>query len=371
MPSSPRPPPDLLARLPKRTGGVLRILYVGDLRDGGTSRQRLEALRRLGHRVDCLDPNAIALGRGRLADWLTLRLTSGPGVDAVNKAVLDRATAGGVDLVWFDKALLVRRETVRAIASLDVIAVHYTSDLPFVDRGDPGRRLLKATVSDYHHCVVPSPEHVPFYERAGCRSVLHMPVGFDPLTHFPPPPGWTPAEEKTPVGFVGTPYGDRARFLVRLAREHGINVAIHGGLWDKALSRRDRAMLRPMPERTGGAYRETLWGSDICLGFVTHAMRHDEARRWVEIAACGGFLLAESPRQRSRLFRPGRDAVFFSTVEDCATEIRHYLADPAARQRVAEAGHAAVWPDRSNDALLNRVLTAVGGGALDPPAADS
>lgn len=361
------PSPHLLARLPAATGSPLRILYFGDLSENSTALHRCQAMRRLGHDVTTLDLAPIAFGGPRWWAALTHRTLIGPSIAAANRAVLEAADPQSFDIAWFDKAIAVRRETVVEVGRRGLTTVHFTSDLPFVDRGDVGRRLLMAAAGAYHHCVVPSPGHVPFYRAAGCRSVLRMPFGFDPFSHFPPPPGWRPPEaERAAVRFIGSPYGDRAATLVRLARDHGIPVAINGNRWSRMLSRAERALLKPMTERVGAAYREAIWASDICLGFVTHEMRHDEARRWPEIAACGGFLLAEGADDPDAFFRPGRDAEVFTDAADAAATIRRYLGDPDGRRRIAASGRDRVWPARSNDVLVDGLLRRIGGAALDP-----
>ena len=57
-----------------------------------------------------------------------------------------------------------------------------------------------------------------------------------------------------------------------------------------------------------------------------------------EIAACGGFLLAERSEGHLQRFREDEEAVFFSSFEECVSKIRRYLPDEAARSRIALAG---------------------------------
>ncbi|MEO6982634.1 MAG: glycosyltransferase, partial [Edaphobacter sp.] len=57
-----------------------------------------------------------------------------------------------------------------------------------------------------------------------------------------------------------------------------------------------------------------------------------------EIAACGGFLLAERSQGHMQRFREDEEAVFFTTLDELVQKIRRYLPDEPARQRIAAAG---------------------------------
>ncbi len=87
-------------------------------------------------------------------------------------------------------------------------------------------------------------------------------------------------------------------------------------------------------------YREAIWRSKINLSFLTHANQDEFTHKSFEIAACEGFLLAERLRGTSRGLWKIEEAVFFSTLEECAEKIKRYLPDEAARARIAAAGRA-------------------------------
>lgn len=359
------PPSDLLAGLPTRSGPALKILFCGDLKPGGTSRHRREAMERLGHTIVEFDPFDRLLGASRWRARLMLRVLAGPSLSGLQRALLDLADHQTVDIAWIDKGIFIRRETVAALSRRGVMTVHYSSDLPFGTRaGDVGQRLLNAAIPAYDVCVVPSPEHEPVYHANGARSVARMRFGFDPLTHYPRAAGSFLPEPPVDIRFIGTPYGDRARVLLSLLRDHDLRVEVNGGRWDRVLDHRDWEALRPGSELVGADYREAIWSSAICLGFVTHEMRHDEARRWVEIAACGGFLLAERPAIPGPFFRPGSDLVHYQDVADLAKTAKRFLNHPDARAQVASSALDRVWPVRSNDALLDILLTRLAGREL-------
>ena len=58
------------------------------------------------------------------------------------------------------------------------------------------------------------------------------------------------------------------------------------------------------------------------------------------------MLLAERTEDHLRLFEEGAEAEFFNGPEELADKLRRYLADDAARARVAAAGRVRCLRDR-------------------------
>ncbi len=105
---------------------------------------------------------------------------------------------------------------------------------------------------------------------------------------------------------------------------------------------------------------EGIWKSKINLGFLTHSNQDEFAHKSFEIAGCGSFLLAERSPGHIERFVEDEEAVFFSTIEECAEKIRRWLPDEAGRSRIAAQGAArAKAGGYHNDgqvrAILNRL----------------
>ena len=110
-------------------------------------------------------------------------------------------------------------------------------------------------------------------------------------------------------------------------------------------------------------YRAAIWSSKINLSFVTEDNEDDIAHKAVEIAACGGFLLARRTPGHQAIFEEDREAVFFSSIEECADKCRFYLSRPDLREAIAARGRErAVRDGYDNDTQLARILTGWMGG---------
>jgi spore maturation protein CgeB len=196
------------------------------------------------------------------------------------------------------------------------------------------------------------------YRQAGARDVQMLRTAYEPTIHFPPPVGWSDADRSFDVVFIGAPYDERAQFMLDLWHRHDIPVSIWGSPeWSEELPADARRALLKGTQLWIKDYRETIWRSRICLSFVTHSNCDDVAQKSFEIAASGGFLLAEDSKGHREHFSADNEAVFFQSAADCADKVRRFLADEAARTRIAAAGHQrAVASGYGNDARIARVL---------------
>jgi hypothetical protein len=318
----------------------LKILYAAALSPNDSALYRLWALERLGHKVIPLN-NYEYTRFETLVGKIAFRLAAGPSINRLNRDLLEIAERAKPDLVWTDKLLGMQPKTLERLRAMGIATVSYMIDNPFGTREDPGWRLYMKDIPYYDLHVVQRDTNIADYMARGARDVIKIQTAYEPTIHFPPPAGWSDANRDREVSFIGTPYDRRGEFLTGLWREYGVGVAISGNerLWRMALQPDAFAALFRGGELYGAAYREGIWRSKINLSFLTHANQDEFVHKSFEIAGCGSFLLAERTQGHSDRFVEDEEAVFFSTLEECAAKIRRWLPDEAGRARVAEAGY--------------------------------
>ena len=189
--------------------------------------------------------------------------------------------------------------------------------------------------------------------------MLKIQTAYEPTIHFPPETPLSDPQKDRGVSFIGTSYDERPAFLTRLWREHGVPVVISGDrMWKARLAPDAAAALYTGSELYGKEYREAIWRSKINLSFITHSNQDEFVHKSFEIAACGGFLLAERSAGHMARFVEDEEAVFFTGFEECLRKIRQYLPDEASRARIAAAGCArAVRDGYSNDAQMAKIVS--------------
>jgi spore maturation protein CgeB len=324
----------------------LSILFVGELTEGGTCRQRLCALKQLGHKVlpiDVIPPqnsNRLLSAWSRINSKLfRMRLPHFRTIDlaGVNAAIRNHVRNTPVDVLWLEKGLSIWAQTLQEVkqARSRCIILGYSPD-DMAARHNQSVDFLES-LPLYDAYFTTKTYGVAELRALGCPRVYFVPNAFDPDTHRPIP---VSADRRKAiggeVGFVGTFEAERARSMQFVASQ-GIPVRIYGNGWHSFrpatpnLRIEGRAVL-------GDQYAEALCAFDINLCFLRRMNRDRQTQRSVEIPACGAFMLAERTEEHLELFKEGVEAEFFGSDEELLAKVRYYLNHPEQRQRIAAAG---------------------------------
>lgn len=336
----------------------MKILYASGLSPNDSSLYRLWALERLGHQV--IPFNAYQYDSTTpLIRKIVFRLSAGPSVNRLNRDLLNIAEREKPDLLWTDKLLSMQPRTLDRLRAMGIATISYMIDNPFGSRQDPGWRLYMKDIPHYDLHVVQRDRNIADYRSRGARDVIKIQTAYEPTIHYPPPPGWSDKDRNREVSFVGTPYDDRAATLNKLSQSGEFQVAISGNQrsWQRALPPEAFARLYREGELFQQQYREAIWRSKINLSFLTRSNQDEFVHKSFEIAACGGFLLAERSEGHLQRFREDEEAVFFSSFDECLQKIRRYLNDQPARARIAAAGQSRAHRDGyHNDHQVSLIL---------------
>jgi spore maturation protein CgeB len=338
----------------------MKVLYVAGLSPNDSSQYRAWALERLGHTVIALNSYPYEPANAILRK-LTFRAQMGPWVRRLNHDILNLAERERPDVVWVDKLLAMQPSTLEHLRGNGIPSISYMIDNAFGPRQDPGWRLYMKCIPHFDLHATQRDSNVKDYLARGARDVIKIQTAYEPTIHYPPLAGWSDADRTRGVSFIGTPYDQRAEFLTRLWQEHGFPVVISGdSTWRRKLGPDALAALYTGTELYQREYREAVWASKINLSFLTHSNQDEFVHKSFEIAGCGGFLLAERSAGHMARFAEDEEAVFFADFDECAMKIRRYLDDPAARERIARAGHLrAVRDGYTNDAQVAKILDRV------------
>ena len=329
--------------------GELRILYVGQLWEGGTCQQRFEALQELGHEVDGINTDAHCVSGGphkrrALLSRLYGALLRGMGVvppypwggDANGEIEAHQALKRW-DLLWIDKGLGISATTLQRfkVAQPSCTIVGYSPD-DMANIQNQSRQFL---------------EHLPLYDyffttksygvkdlvSLGCRRAIFVDNAYSLRVHRCIDVSANDQERLGgPVGFIGAYERQRARSICALARA-GVTVRVWGEGWGRSVYRHQK-MRRENKPLWGDAYARAICSFKINLCFLRKVNRDLQTTRSIEIPACGGFMLGERTSEHSRLFSEGQEAEYFSSDEELIRKVKLYLANDEARRTIAERG---------------------------------
>lgn len=322
----------------------------------------------LGHGVTGIDshPEKVRARQKSLAFRVIAKLTGPLDWAGTNRRILEQREGSAFDVLWVDKGLAVRPDTIRAIRSTwpSCHVVGYSPD-DMMNRGNQSRAFLHA-LPHYDVFFTTKTYGVSELRALGCRRVVWVGNGFDPEVHRPVTVSVQDREALGgSVGFIGQWERERGDSICRLA-ENGIPVRVWGYSWERMRCRPGGLVLenRPLWEED---YARAICAFDINLCFLRKANRDLQTTRSIEIPACGAFMLAERTNEHLALFREGEEAEFFSSHDELVEKTRYYLHHSEERLRIAAAGRRrCVEGGYSNTDRMKQCLDVVLGNLPHP-----
>lgn len=156
------------------------------------------------------------------------------------------------------------------------------------------------------------------------------------------------------VSFIGTRYGNRPQWIAAL-QEQGINVACFGHGWENG-----PVSAAEIPEIMRNSVVSLNFGDSgvVMQGLVPGKSRQIKARVF-EVPGAGGFLMTEGAERLDAFYAIGDEIVVFEGVADLVDKIKHHLAHPEVRDRVAMAGYLRTLREHGYEKRFERILDAV------------
>lgn len=318
------------------------------------------SLRRLGQDLSVFDVTAYT-PRSKFLSTIAYRWPAGPFIAKINRDLLHAVHESKPDVIFFDKPIHFTLATIRAVKRSGALTVSYNQDSPFGPRKDPyWRQFFRVYRLFDLHCLFRKAD-VKRYAEAGLPFIETM-FSFEPSMQYPPPAGWSDIDRTRDVSYIGSPHEERPHFLQALVESHSIPLLVAGPRWEKFFPPDFFARYVADGFLRDDDYRAAIWKSKINLGFISHKNEDDIGHKCIEIAACESFLLAVRSEGHSACFEEDKEAVFFSSVEECADKARFYLSRPDLRQAIARRGRErAVKSGYDNDTQLARILNRLDG----------
>ena len=339
------------------SGVGLSILYLGAER--GTSLDRANALRRLGHRVEHVDlrkflprtawvyPIIHRLGGHILGPWILHSLP----------AALQRPH---YDLCYVDGGELVTPRVIGLLRNYATKIINYSIDDPLGNRDGAKFKAYRHSVADYDLCVVMRSMNISEATCLGAKHVMRVYMSSDEVAHAPRVLTQEERDHwKADVLFLGTWFPERGPFLLELV-DHGIPLTIRGANWHKAPEwPRLRLYWKGGPLQ-GDDYAKAIQCAKVNLGLLSKGNRDLHTTRSMEIPALGGLLCAERTTEHLDLYTEGKEALFWSGVEECAAACRSVLTNEEFRLRIAAAGQTrSVSNGNTNENVMRAIVEQV------------
>lgn len=317
----------------------MKVLYVGQLWEGGTCRERAKVLAERGWQLIAFDITPYLRASSRILASVQHRALWGPDVARFNRDVLQAARAAGrLDIIWIDKGRWLRAAALEELKRRSrALAIHYTPDPAFTLHQS---RHFDACVPLYDLCITTKRYELEAYRRKGAREVMFTWQGID--DRFERLAACAQLDGRPlDVVFVGHV---EPHYVETLEKVRAItkNMRVHGPGWERLARWRDSWRGIAAEAVWADALPEALARGRIGLGLLSKMCPDAFTTRSFEIPAAGAMLLAERTADHLELFEEDREAVFFDSSEELSEKLRFYLQHEEIRRRIAEAGRARV-----------------------------
>jgi spore maturation protein CgeB len=336
----------------------LNILYIGP--DYGTSRHRADALCRLGHSVELIDPWAF-LPQQPFIKKVIGKLTYEIGLSWMEPFVRRRLLAAikgkRFDVIWSDQCGLIGPNTSLALKEHGRWFLSYAVDDPFGARDKKRFSLFRKAIRHFDLMAVVRRPNVEEAYALGVPTVVLVLRSADEIAHAPLD---LPPEEKarwaSEVAFIGTWMPERGPFITELMRL-GVPIALYGDRWYKAPEWLVIKKAWRGPGIVGPDYVKAIQSAKICLGLLSKGNRDLHTTRSAEVPYIGSVLCTERTGEHLAMYKEDEEAVFWSTPEECAEKCVALLADEERRNRIAKAGRRrCIASGYLNESAMRRIL---------------
>ena len=270
-----------------------------------------------------------------LSGGLQIRCGYGPSLMRLNLALNYQLKKLRPDVCLIWNGLGVFPSTVKSIKK-NCWVTGYTNDDPF---GSRGRRLFwrhfKRSIPFYNSHHVYRDLNVAEYHKSGISNVELLRSYYVPWFHFRSNDRGEFNKEK--IVFIGHGEEYRIKVITALANS-GIPVEVYGPKETWSDLNQDSQNIKFFPGNLEPEkYRAVIENSAMCLGFLSRLNRDDYTRRYFEVPACGGFLLAERTPLVKKMFTEDQEMIFFSNPEEAIKKCKYYLSKREDRRKISEA----------------------------------
>ncbi len=332
----------------------MEILYLGNR--SGTSLDRANALRRLGHQVEHIDLRDL-LPQSIWIDRLTWRMGGQWFAPLVGSRLGPLLLGRRFDLCHVDGGEWVTPRVVELLRRHASRVINYNIDDPLGGRDRARFVAYRRSLPLYDLCVVMRAQNVREARSCGARAVTRVYMSADERTHAPRV--LTAADHArwdSDVLFIGTWFPERGRLLRELS-SRGVPITIHGAHWHKAPEWNELQRHWRSGPIHGDEYAKAIQCAKVNLGLLSKANRDLHTTRSLEIPALGGLLCAERTSEHLAMYTDNREALFWSDLDECAAKCRLALSDPQLRHDIALQGQArALTNGFYNEKVMQSIL---------------
>lgn len=333
----------------------MRVLYIGQYKEGSTSRMRGEILKKILNPTvfEVINTNVPIDKCVRWQKSLAYRLKMGPCIRKINKYISGLISNVKYDLVWVDKGVFIKETTTRKIKESALYTIHFTPDPAFTYH--KSTHFYKS-IKYYDMLITTKSYEMNNFRNyiKGNQKLIYVTQGFDLTLHkntvkF--------SEREFAIGFVG--HHEREREItLQLLLNHNYQLYLAGIGWESFVSKNKLSpYLKYLGKGVFGKdYAAILNTCKLALGSVSKWVPEKHTTRTFEIPACGTVLLTEKNIEINSFFTE-QEVIFYEDDKQLLSQLNWYKNNPELLEKISENGYKKVHASGFDyESIMSKVL---------------
>jgi glycosyltransferase involved in cell wall biosynthesis len=328
----------------------LRILLIGEEREGDIMPTYRRAFEMMGHTVQCFDHGVITMRMAESLFWKAVhKITTAPPTYVVSKKLrsfVNSLAPGSIDLTLVCQGMYLLPSVLGELKKRTGCLLFNWQTGDYMSPTLSSRWAL-AGIPQYDCIFSHGNFEIPRCLQLGARRAEYLPLGCNPELYRPVDEHAMNTPEADVV-FVGHWRPEREKLLTKLASKnipYSLEVWGHG--WRRGRPRDSSPLHKHVKFKTvtWSKMVDAMRRGKIALAFLS---RFDTGRvvaplRFFEIPAAGGFMLAEyGGGEALEFFKEGTEIACFRDVEDLHDKIKYYIRHDQERLSIQRAGQERV-----------------------------
>jgi len=323
----------------------MKILLICSSVKGSLGESYLRSFLELNEKAEIIDDEklykeSIFLAKNKYCHHLFWRFLA----NFFQKKLIEKIVSEKPDLIFIFKGWLIKPKTLLKIKKglSGARLFNFNTDNPFNTwHHGNSNSWIRKSIPLYDAYFIWGKFLLKPLKKAGAKRTEYLPCGYDLKLHYPVEV--TDAEKKifgSDIAFIGSWDKEREWWLNKLLMTDDLmtdDLKIWGNAWQKANKKlREKWQGRAV---IGEEFSKVCNASKIILNFVRKQNGSAHNMRTFEVPACQGFILSTRTEEAVGFFEEGKEADYFSTLEELKQKIDFYLRNEESRKKIAEAGY--------------------------------
>jgi spore maturation protein CgeB len=318
----------------------MKILFIGSKEKNGYSYYQFKILKKIYKSVDILELknlNFIIKYLNILSWKYNFKF-----FDYIIYNSLQSSVKKNYNFIYIHNENLIGEKSIKYLKKKCKKIFYYCPDNPFVNRDNQRWKLLKKNFHLFDLIIFMQKNRFKYAKKIGLTKISWIPPTFKIEEQKRLKIDFnTKKKYASDVILIATCFPERERLVLKLI-ENGVNIKIYGDKWQNSyVHKRYKKYFGPKIS-DDKLYVKLIQSAKIAVCLPSYENDDDITNRSLEIPYIGTLLLAKKTKTHEEFFKNNKDAVFFTSFNDCLNKINFFLKNNNLRKVIAKNGRKVI-----------------------------